>query len=72
MSPAALGCGLRIADCGLPQKGTKSTTAASRNQKRWFGQDTQDLQDKARTKPLSFGFVRILFNLFILSISFRK
>ena len=36
------------------------------------GQDEQDLQDKHRTKPLSFCSFEILFILFILSISFRK
>jgi hypothetical protein len=55
-----------------PRRGTKSPARPSRNQKRCFGQDEQDLQDKARTKPLSFCSFGILFILYILSISFRK
>jgi hypothetical protein len=56
----------------LAQKGSKCPAQQSRNQKRCFGQEEQDLQDKARTKPLSFCSFGILFILFILSISFRK
>jgi hypothetical protein len=48
------------------------SSAARRNQQSRFGQDEQDLQDKARTKPSSFCSFGILSILFILSMSFRK